>query len=43
MYIINIVDIGNDTVVTIVTNAPNIREGTRTCVATVGTAIEIGT
>jgi hypothetical protein len=39
---IHIVDIGDSTVVTIVTNAPNIREGTRTCVATVGTAIEIG-
>lgn len=35
------VDIGNGTVLTIATNAPNIREGTRTCVAVIGSTIEI--
>ena len=35
------VDIGNGVVLTIATNAPNIREGTRTCVAVVGSTIEI--
>ena len=36
------VDIGDDTILTIATNAPNIREGTRTCVALIGSTIEIG-
>ena len=35
------VDIGDSTILTIATNAPNIREGTRTCVAIIGTTIEI--
>ena len=35
------VDIGDSKILTIATNAPNIREGTRTCVAMVGTSIEI--
>jgi tRNA-binding EMAP/Myf-like protein len=35
------VDIGEEELVKIVTNAPNIREGTRTCIATVGTTVEI--
>ena len=34
------VDIGGEEALTIVTNATNVREGTRTCVATVGTSIE---
>ena len=36
------VDIGDNTILTIATNAPNIREGTRTCVALIGSTIEIG-
>lgn len=35
------VDIGNEVILTVATNAPNIREGTRTCVAVVGSTIEI--
>ena len=34
------VDIGGE-ILTIATNAPNIREGTRTCVAVIGSVIEI--
>ena len=36
------VDIGDNVILTIATNAPNIREGTRTCVAVIGSTIEIG-
>ncbi|KAJ3310398.1 hypothetical protein HDV04_005056 [Boothiomyces sp. JEL0838] len=35
------VDIGEDEPVTIITNAPNIQEGSRTVVATIGTELEI--
>ena len=35
------VDIGDGVEISVVTNAPNIREGTRTCIATVGSEIEI--
>lgn len=34
------VDIGGDSLVTIVTNAPNVRDNTRTVIATLGTEIE---
>lgn len=35
------VDIGDGSPLSIVTNAPNIRDGTRTCIATIGTTVEI--
>ena len=35
------VDVGDGTLVTVITNAPNVRVGTRTVLATVGTELEV--